>query len=128
MNVPMVKFFVRILSVPPWILLPGITMVSFGGIYSLSGSSFDLILMILFGLFGYIFRKIGVPTVPIILGILLGNKMEDSLRRAMVISDGDWTYLFSSGIATGLWIAAVAGFIAPMFLRRLLARPEPVAS
>ena len=127
MNVPMVKFFVRILSVPPWILLPGITMVSFGGIYSLSGSSFDLILMILFGLFGYIFRKIGVPTVPIILGILLGNKMEDSLRRAMVISDGDWTYLFSSGISTGLWIAAVAGFIAPMFLRRFLAKPEPVA-
>ena len=127
MNVPMVKFFVRILSVPPWILLPGIMMVSFGGIYSLSGSSFDLILMILFGLFGYIFRKIGVPTVPIILGILLGNKMEDSLRRAMVISDGDWTYLFSSEIATGLWIAAVAGFIAPMFLRKLLARPEPIA-
>ena len=128
MNVPMVKFFVRILSVPPWILLPGIMMVSFGGIYSLTGSSFDLILMILFGLFGYIFRKIGVPTVPIILGILLGNKMEDSLRRAMVISDGEWTYLFSSGISTGLWIAAVAGFIAPMFLRRFLARPEPVAS
>ena len=128
MNVPMVKFFVRILSVPPWILLPGIMMVSFGGIYSLTGSSFDLILMILFGLFGYIFRKIGVPTVPIILGILLGNKMEDSLRRAMVIADGDWTYLFSSGIATGLWIAALAGFIAPMFLRRFLAKPEPVAS
>jgi len=128
MNVPMVKFFVRILSVPPWILLPGIMMVSFGGIYSLTGSSFDLILMILFGLFGYVFRKIGVPTVPIILGILLGNKMEDSLRRAMVISDGDWTYLFSSGISTGLWIAAVAGFVAPMFLRKLLARPEPVAN
>ena len=128
MNVPMVKFFVRILSVPPWILLPGIMMVSFGGIYSLTGSSFDLILMILFGLFGYIFRKIGVPTVPIILGILLGNKMEDSLRRAMIISDGDWAYLFSSGIATGLWIAAVAGFVAPMFLRKLLARPEPVAN
>ena len=127
MNVPMVRIFVRILSVPPWILLPGITMVSFGGIYSLSGSSFDLVLMILFGLLGYLCRKLGVPTVPIILGILLGNKMEDSLRRAMVISDGDWTYLFSSGISTGLWIAAIAGFIAPMFLRRFLAKPEPVA-
>jgi len=126
MNVPLVRLFVRILSVPPWVLLPGITMVSFGGIYSLSGSSFDLFLMILFGLAGYLFRKIGVPTVPIILGILLGNKMEDSLRRAMIISDGDWTYLFSSGISAGLWIGAVAGFIAPMFLRRFLAKPEPV--
>ena len=123
MNVPMVRLFVKLLSVPPWLLLPGITMVSFSGIYSLSGSSFDLILMIIFGLLGYILRKLDVPTVPIILGILLGNNMEDSLRRAMVISDGDWTYLFSSGISIGLWAAAIAGFIAPMFLRNLLKKP-----
>ncbi len=126
MNVPMVKLFVKLLSVPPWILLPGIMMVSFGGIYSLSGSGYDLVLMIVFGLFGYLFRKLDVPTVPIILGILLGNNMEDSLRRAMVISDGDWTYLFSSGICIGLWIAAVAGFIAPVFLKNVLRPPKPV--
>ncbi|MEM1398721.1 MAG: tripartite tricarboxylate transporter permease, partial [Pseudomonadota bacterium] len=126
LNVPMVKLFVRILSVPPYVLLPGVTMVSFVGIYSLSGSSFDLILMILFGLLGYVFRKMDVPTVPIILGILLGNHMEDSLRRAMVIADGDWTYLFSSPISIGLWVAAVAGFIAPMFLRGILKKPEAV--
>ena len=42
----------------------------------------------------------------------------------MVLSDGDWTYLFSSPIAIGLWIAAVAGFVAPMFLRGLLRRPQ----
>ena len=124
MNVPMVRLFVYILSVPPGVLLPGIMMVSFAGIYSLSGSSFDLVLMVIFGLLGYLCRKIDVPTVPIILGILLGNKMEDSLRRAMVISDGDWTYLFSSGISIGLWIAAIAGFVAPMFLRPLLKRPQ----
>ena len=126
MNVPMVKLFVRLLSVPPWILLPGIMMVSFGGIYSLSGSGYDLVLMIVFGLFGYLFRKLDVPTVPIILGILLGNNMEDSLRRAMVISDGDWTYLFSSGICIGLWFAAIAGFVAPVFLKNLLQPPKPV--
>lgn len=126
MNVPMVKLFVKILSVPPWILLPGITMVSFGGIYSLSGSSFDLLLMILFGIVGYLFRKLDVPTVPVILGILLGNNMEDNLRRAMIISDGDWAFLFSSGISVGLWIAAIAGFVAPLFLRNLLKKPAPV--
>ncbi len=124
MNVPMVRLFVYILSVPPGVLLPGIMMVSFAGIYSLSGSSFDLVLMVVFGLLGYLCRKIDVPTVPIILGILLGNKMEDSLRRAMVISDGDWTYLFSSGISVGLWMAAIVGFVAPMFLRPLLKRPQ----
>ena len=124
MNIPMVRLFVKILSVPPWLLLPGIMMVSFAGIYSLSGSSFDLILMILFGLGGYILRKLEVPTVPIILGILLGNSMEDNLRRAMIISNGDWKFLFSSGIAVGLWVAAIAGFVAPMFLRKFLKKPE----
>ncbi len=123
MNVPLVRLFVSILSVPPNILLPGIMMVSFAGIYSLSGSGFDLILMILFGLLGYLCRKVGVPTVPIILGILLGNKMEDALRDAMVISNGEISYLFSSGISIGLWVAAVVGFILPIFLRPFLKTP-----
>jgi len=123
MNVPLVKVFVRVLAVPSWILLPGVTMVSFVGIYSLSGSYFDLLLMVGFGVLGYFLRKMDVPTVPVILGILLGNAMEDNLRRAMVISNGDWTFLFSTPIAIGLWAAAILGFIAPMFLRGLLKRP-----
>ncbi|MEL6522698.1 MAG: tripartite tricarboxylate transporter permease [Pseudomonadota bacterium] len=127
MNVPLVKVFVRILTVPPQILLPGVTMISFVGIFSLSGSYFDLLLMVAFGALGYVLRKLDVPTVPIILGILLGGHMEDALRRAMVLSSGDWTFLFSSGIAIGLWIAAIGGFIAPFFLRKVLTRPERVA-
>ncbi len=68
-------------------------------------------------------RKLDMPTVPVILGILLGNAMEDNLRRAMVLSNGDWTFLFSSPIAVELWIAAGLGFLAPMFLRRVLKKP-----
>ena len=75
---------------------------------------------------GYLLRKLDIPTVPVILGILLGGNMEDALRRAMVIADGDGWYLFSSPIAIGLWIAAVAGFIAPMFMRGLLKKPQRV--
>ena len=127
MNVPMVKVFVKILQVPPWVLLPGVTMVSFVGIYSLSGSYFDLLLMVAFGALGYVLRKLDVPTVPIILGILLGGHMEDSLRRAMVLSGGDWTFLFSSPIAISLWVVAVLGFVAPMFLRKLLKKPQRVS-
>lgn len=126
LNVPMVKVFVKVLSVPPWVLLPGVTMVSFVGIYSLSGSYFDLVLMIMFGLLGWFLRKLDVPTVPIILGILLGNAMEDSLRRAMTLSDGEWTYLFSSGISITFWIAAVAGFVAPVFLRKIIKKPVAI--
>lgn len=126
MNVPMVKIFVRVLQVPAWVLLPGVTMVSFVGIYSLSGSYFDLLLMVAFGVLGYVLRKLDVPTVPVILGILLGGNMEDALRRAMVLSDGDAMFLFSTPIAIGLWVAAIVGFVAPMFLRNILKKPQAV--
>ena len=126
MNVPMVKIFVKILTVPAWVLLPGVMMISFVGIFSLTGSYFDLLLMIVFGIIGWLFRKLSIPTVPIILGILLGKHMEDALRRAMILSDGDWTYLFSSGISIGLWAFAVFGFVAPFFLRRFIRTPERV--
>ncbi len=126
MNVPMVRLFVRVLQVPPEILLPVVTMISFIGIYSLTGSYFDLLLMIGFGVLGYVLRKLDVPTVPVILGILLGGNMEDALRRAMVIADGDPAYLFSSAISIGLWAVAIAGFVAPMFLRGLLKKPQRI--
>ena len=124
LNVPLVKIFTKILQVPASILLPSVTMIAFVGIFSLSGSHFDLLLMIGFGVLGYILRKINVPAVPVILGILLGGHMEVSLRRAMVLSDGDWTYLFSSTISISLWIAAFIGFLAPIFLRSYLKRPK----
>jgi putative tricarboxylic transport membrane protein len=126
MNVPMVKIFVKILSVPAWILLPGVTMISTTGIFALTGSYFDLLMLIGFGVLGYFLRKLDIPTVPVILGILLGGNMEDALRRAMTLSDGDPSYLFSSPIAIGLWIAAIAGFVAPMFLRGILKKPDAV--
>ena len=126
MNVPMVKIFVKILMVPAWVLLPGVTMISFVGIYSLSGSYFDLLLMVAFGALGYVLRKLDIPTVPVILGILLGGNMEDALRRAMVLSDGDPMFLFSTPIAIGLWLAAIAGFVAPMFLRNVLKKPQAI--
>ena len=82
--------------------------------------------MVGFGMMGYVFRKLDVPTVPIILGILLGNHMEDALRRAMILSDGDVAFLWSSPISIGLWIFAIAGFIAPFFLRNLLRKPQAI--
>ena len=140
MNVPLVKIFVRILMVPPWILLPGVTMVSFVGIFSLTGSYFDLLLMVAFGVLGYALRKLDVPTVPIILGILLGRHMEDALRQSMTLSDGDFWYLlgwqfnraegayeFYSMIPGFFLILAFLGFVAPLFLRNVLKKPDRVA-
>jgi putative tricarboxylic transport membrane protein len=126
MNIPLVGMFVRLLSVPAYILMPAVAMISFVGIYAISGSVFDLMLMIGFGVLGYLARKLDVPTVPIILGILLGNQMENNLRRALTISNGDWAILWGSPLAIGLWLAAVIGFAAPLLIGRFLRPPTPV--
>ena len=123
MNIPLVGLFVRVLQVPARILMPAVAMISFVGIYGISGSTFDLLVMVAFGVAGYLLRKLDVPLVPVILGILLGNQMEDNLRRALTISDGDWSILWASPLAIGLWAFAIAGFVAPMVFGRFV-RPR----
>jgi len=122
MNIPMVGLFVRVLLVPPRILMPIVAMVSFVGIYGISGSSFDLLVMIVFGVMGWVLRKLDVPLVPVILGVLLGNLMEANLRRALTISDGDWSALVASPLSIGLWLVAVVGFVLPVVLGPMLRR------
>ena len=126
LNLPMVNLFARLLRIPSRYLMPGVAMVSFVGIYGISGSSFDLLVMIGFGVMGWVFRKLDIPLVPVVLGIMLGDQMEKNLRRAMTISDGDWSVLVSSPLATGLLIAAVVGFVAPMVVGQYL-RHKPKA-
>jgi putative tricarboxylic transport membrane protein len=118
MNIPMVSLFVRVLLVPPKYLMPAVAMISFVGIYGISGSTFDLLVMVAFGALGWVLRKLDVPLVPVILGVLLGDQMEKNLRRAMTISDGDWTALFASPLSIGLWTFAVVGFVAPIVFGR----------
>jgi putative tricarboxylic transport membrane protein len=122
MNIPLVGMFVRVLLVPPRILMPIVAMVSFVGIYGISGSSFDLLVMIIFGLMGWALRKLDVPLVPVILGVLLGNLMESNLRRALTISDGDWSALFASPLSLILWGIAIVGFVLPIALGPIIRR------
>lgn len=122
MNIPMVGLFVRVLLVPPRLLMPVVAMVSFVGIYGISGSSFDLLVMVLFGVLGWVLRKLDVPLVPVILGVLLGNLMEANLRRAMTISDGDPSALLASPLSIGLWAVAIGGFVLPLILGPVVRR------
>ncbi len=125
LNLPMVSIFVRVLLVPTKYLMPTVAMISFVGIYGISGSTFDLMVMIGFGLLGWVLRKYDVPLVPVIMGVLLGNAMEVNLRRAMTISDGDWSALIGSPLAIGLWVLGIAGFLAPIVAGRYFRRvPE----
>ncbi|TPW26263.1 tripartite tricarboxylate transporter permease [Pararhizobium mangrovi] len=123
LNIPLVGMFVRVLLVPTKYLMPAVAMISFVGIYGISGSTFDMVVMVLFGLLGWLLRKLDVPLVPVIMGVLLGNQMEANLRRAMTISNGDWTTLVSSPLSIALWTLAIVGFIAPIFVGRFFRRP-----
>ena len=120
MNIPMVGLFMRLLAIPSKYLMPSVAMISFVGIYGISGSIFDLMVMIGFGVLGWVLRKLDVPLVPVILGLLLGAQMEKNLRRAMTISDGELSALVSSPLAIGLWSMAIIGFILPMILGRFV--------
>ncbi|MDE8602894.1 tripartite tricarboxylate transporter permease [Marinomonas sp. RSW2] len=116
LNIPMVGIFVKLLSIPPKYLMPVVTLIASVGIYSVSHSALDLYFMVGFGVLGYIFRKVDIPLVPIILGMLLGPEMEKSLRHALVLSDGDWSVLLNSGLSMGLWTVAFLGLILPVIV------------
>lgn len=127
LNLPMVGLFTRVLKIPSMYLMPAVAMISFVGVYGITNSTFDLLLMIGFGLLGWVLRKLDVPMVPVILGILLGELMEKNLRRALTISDGELSILYGSPLALGLLLVAALGFVVPIFMRQLvrtrIARP-----
>ena len=119
LNLPLVGLFVRMLQLPRWFLFPAVAALSFVAVYAVNSSAFDLILMAVFGVLGYLMRKLDFPLAPVILGLVLGPLMEKNLRRALALSDGDWHVLFSSPLAIALWIVAALGVLLPLFVRRL---------
>ncbi len=126
LNIPMVGLFTRILNVPYWVLVPGILAVSSVGVYAVHATTFDLLLMAALGFAAYLLRQQGVPMAPLILGFVLGPLMEQNLRRALSISNGDAAVLVHSPIATGLWIATALILTVPALLRLRATRERAV--
>ena len=104
MNVPMVRLFSKVLSVPGWLMVPGILCISYIGVYAINAGTFDLLLVAGIGTLGYFLRKFGLPMAPLVLGVVLGNMMEQNLRRALSITDGNVSVLFHSPVAISLWV------------------------
>ncbi|NCY25916.1 MAG: tripartite tricarboxylate transporter permease, partial [Alphaproteobacteria bacterium] len=111
LNLPLVGVFARLLTVPAWVLYPGVLALSFAGVYAASNSAFDLLLAIGFGVMGWLFRKMAIPLVPIVLGFVLGRMLEDNLRRAMSLSDGDVWALLGSPTCLILWAMTAAALL-----------------
>lgn len=110
LNLPMIGLFTRILGLPVWALMPLVVAISYLGVYSITHAAFDLLVMVGFGVLGFVLRKLDFSLVPIVLGLLLGTDMENNLRRSLSISGGDWWILVSSPIAIALY-AITIGFL-----------------
>jgi putative tricarboxylic transport membrane protein len=107
LNLPLIGLWVRMVSVPYHLLYPAILVFCAIGVYSLNNATFDVYLMTLFGLLGYIFAKLECEPAPMLLGYILGPMMEEFLRRAMLLSRGDPLVFLTRPISAVLLVAAV---------------------
>lgn len=126
MNVPLVRLFASMLSIPPRLLVPGILAISFIGVYAINATRFDLLMVVGIGVIGYFLRKMNVPMAPMVLGVVLGDMMEQNLRRALSITNGEVSILFESKISIALWILAALVAIVPPVLRKLASKKASV--
>ena len=108
LNLPLIGIWVKLLSVPYRMLFPIIVALCCVGVYTVSNSTFDVMLMVGFGLLGYVFMKLGCEPTPLLLGLVLGPMLEENLRRAMLTGRGDPTVFVTRPIsATLLALAAL---------------------
>ncbi|WP_180157692.1 tripartite tricarboxylate transporter permease [Acinetobacter sp. YH12045] len=124
LNLPLVGFFARLLSIPSYILIPIIATVSFVGVFAIHSTVFDLVLCMGLGIVGYILRKFDFPLAPLILGFVLGELMESNLRRALSISQGELSILWSSNISMGLWVMSALLLILPIVRKYLFIKKQ----
>ncbi|SMO35774.1 tripartite tricarboxylate transporter permease [Paracoccus laeviglucosivorans] len=117
LNLPLIGLWVKLLTVPkPW-LYAGILLFATLGTIGANPSSFELGMLLGFGVLGYVMRLFGYPIAPIVVGLILGPMAEQQLRRALSISQGDWTVLVQSPIAATLLALAALALIVPLILR-----------
>jgi putative tricarboxylic transport membrane protein len=114
LNLPMIGLWVRLCLVPYHLLYPAILVFCGIGVFSLSNAEFDIHIMILFGVLGYVFNKLECEAAPMLLALILGPMMEEHLRRAMMLSRGDPTIFFTSPISLLILVVAVIALIAAL--------------
>jgi putative tricarboxylic transport membrane protein len=109
-----VPFFAAILRIPFSIIAPVVLVICAIGAYSVHNSMFDVYMMVMFGVIGYVFKKLDYPLAPLVLAIVLGDRAEESFRQAMLASQGDMRILFSNGLVGGLTSLALLLLLWPL--------------
>ncbi|MBK5957275.1 tripartite tricarboxylate transporter TctA [Rhodoplanes elegans] len=118
LNWPLVNVFARVMRIPAMYLMPTVLVISTIGVWSLSYSAVDLVLTGAAGLLGYYMRVNKYPVEPLILGLILGGRLEQAYRQALIISKGSNMIFLEKPISLGLLVCAVAFLFLPMLLKR----------
>ena len=114
LNLPLIPYIARLLSLPKQILTPLILFFSLIGVYLVSFNTFDIHIMVIVAILAIVFRLINFPLAPMLLGFILGGMMEDNLRRALAISDGELSFLWERPITASLLGITIIVLLAPL--------------
>ncbi|KKJ76846.1 tripartite tricarboxylate transporter TctA [Kiloniella litopenaei] len=114
LNLPLIPYIARLLALPKQILTPLILFFSLIGVYLVSFNTFDIHIMVIVAIIAIVFRLINFPLAPMLLGFILGGMMEDNLRRALAISDGELSFLWERPITASILAITVIVLLAPL--------------
>jgi len=106
LNLPLIGMWIKLLTVPYRWLFPAIVLFCAIGVYSTNNNTFDIWLVGAFGVVGYVWAKLSVEPAPLLLGFILGPMMEENLRRALLLSRGDWSVFVTRGLSASLLAVA----------------------
>lgn len=107
LNLPLIRIWIKLLTVPYRFLFPAIVLFCAIGVFTINNNTFDIWMLGIFGFVGYLFGKLGCESAPLLLGFILGPMMEEYLRRALLLSLGDWSTFVTRPISAGLLGATV---------------------
>jgi putative tricarboxylic transport membrane protein len=121
LNLPLIRIWVKILEIPRPVLYTGILIFGTLGVYSLANSVVDVLIMYTIGLIGFFMRRYDFPVGPTILGVILMPLAEAQFRRALSISQGDWTVFFTRPLSLALFLLSLFALVLP-YIPPLIAR------
>jgi TctA family transporter len=107
LNLPLIGIWIKLLKVPYHYLFPSIVLFCAIGVYSTNNNTWDIWVVGVFGIIGYVFNKLRVEPAPLLLGLILGPMMEENLRRALLLSRGDWSTFVTRPLSAGLLVVCV---------------------
>ena len=114
LNMPLIGMWVQVLKLPYRVLFPLILMFCVVGVFASGNAVFDVFVMVMFGVLGYLMRKFGYEPAPLVLAFVLGPMLENNLRKSLILSHGGFTIFIERPISTACLVLAVAALVAPL--------------